>query len=307
MNIDTGVVKHARRLLVEFAYYFGDIIRTDDGNRPQLVHFQKKIEKPSLLIQFATRLGLTKGVVAYKYPHELIERCVEDKPMMNAVEKAYAFVSGNYRQGDQVTLLVYSYFDRLLDAAEMLAKHLHDGTRPGGLSRVQSKNVGDVPPGRIPIHCVAVSGLGGRSVSERNDELKSMFPPGIEHIICWGYVNGTRTCATRYDADGSTISREIYISENGGYGQWMHCTKNVIYYNEYQIPKWDDQEPVWTHKLDSSPSDVQGSLPLEATKPFGIISGSLCPRPSSLEIIKLSLFSINCDSLFPYALVVTLK
>ncbi|EUC56736.1 hypothetical protein RSOL_191950, partial [Rhizoctonia solani AG-3 Rhs1AP] len=252
MNIDAGVVKHPRRLVVSFGLGDDYMIRTDTGDRPQLVYYQDCVEKPSRLIRFATRLGL------------------KDKPMMDAVEKAYAFVSGNYRQGDQVTLLVYSYFDRLLDAAEMLAKHLHDGTRPGGLSRVQSKNVGDVPPGRIPIHCVAVSGLGGRSVSERNDELKSMFPPGIEHIICWGYVNGTRTCATRYDADGSTISREIYISENGGYGQWMHCTKNVIYYNEYQIPKWDDQEPVWTHKLDSSPSDVQGSLPLEATKPFGM-------------------------------------
>ncbi|KEP44992.1 hypothetical protein V565_333560, partial [Rhizoctonia solani 123E] len=128
------------------------MIRTNDGDRPQLVYWQDYIEKPSRLIQFATRLRLTKGVAAYQYPHWLIERCVEDKPMMDAVEKVYAFVSGNYRQGDQVTLLVDSYnYARHLDAAGMLAKHLHGGIRPGDLSRVQSKNVGDVPAGRIPI------------------------------------------------------------------------------------------------------------------------------------------------------------
>ncbi|EUC55077.1 hypothetical protein RSOL_089650, partial [Rhizoctonia solani AG-3 Rhs1AP] len=107
------------------------MIRTDDSDRPQLVHSQSYIKKPSLLIRFATRLGLTK----------------ENKPMMDAVQKAYAFVSDNYRQEDQVTLLVHSSYGRQLDAAEMLAKHLHDGIRPGDLSRVQSKNPGDVPRG----------------------------------------------------------------------------------------------------------------------------------------------------------------
>ncbi|KEP45243.1 hypothetical protein V565_297950, partial [Rhizoctonia solani 123E] len=114
------------------------MIRTDTGDRPQLVYYQDCVEKPSRLIRFATRLGL------------------KDKPMMDAVENAYAFVTGNYRQGDQVILLVRSYYGRQLDAAEMLAKHLHDGVRPGDLSKVQSKNVGDVPSGQIPIHCVAV-------------------------------------------------------------------------------------------------------------------------------------------------------
>ncbi|EUC55076.1 transmembrane protein, putative, partial [Rhizoctonia solani AG-3 Rhs1AP] len=117
------------------------------------------------------------------------------------------------------SLLVYSYPDRYLDAAEMLAKHLHDGTRPGDLSRVQSKNVGDVPLGRIPIHCVAV----------------------------W----------------------DMHL-QDGDYDQWVHCTKHVIYYDEHRIPKWDDHKPVWTHKLNSSRSDVQGGLPLEATRPFGM-------------------------------------
>ncbi|CAE6436890.1 unnamed protein product [Rhizoctonia solani] len=255
------------------------MIQTDDGNRPQLVHSQKYIERPSRLIRFATRLGLTKGVVAYKYHAWLIEHCVEDKPMMHAVEMAYAFVSSNYRQGDQVTLFVNSYYDRRLDAAEMLAKHLYDGTRPGDHSKVPSKNGRGVPSGRIPIqwseHSIPnlhLSGLGEKSsISERNDELKSRFPAGTEHIICWGYGNGSRSCATRYDVDGSTISREICISR-GNYDLvlWRHCTKNVIYFNEDMIPKWDNHEPVWTHKLDSSPSGVQGGLSSEATRPFGM-------------------------------------
>ncbi|CAE6469003.1 unnamed protein product, partial [Rhizoctonia solani] len=161
------------------------------------------------------------------------------------------------------SLFVNSHRDRYLDAAEMLAKYLHDGTRPGDLSRVQFKNVGNVPPGQIPIHCVVVGSPGGKSsVSEGNDELKSRFPPGIEHIICWGNWDVFRSCATRYDADGSMISREICISRNNDDSALrMHCIKHVIYYKEVRIPKWDDHEPVWTHKLDSSPSDVQGGLP----------------------------------------------
>ncbi|CAE6482889.1 unnamed protein product [Rhizoctonia solani] len=112
------------------------MIETEDGSRPQLVHSETYIMKPSRLIRFATRLGLT----------------IDDKPIMDAVKKTYAFVTDNYRQGDQVTLLVWSSYDGNLDTAEMLAKHLHDGTRPGDLARVQSKNVEDVPPERIPIH-----------------------------------------------------------------------------------------------------------------------------------------------------------
>ncbi|EUC53472.1 hypothetical protein RSOL_003390, partial [Rhizoctonia solani AG-3 Rhs1AP] len=207
-----------------------DMIETDDGDRPQLVHSQKYIERPSRLIRFASRLGLTKA-----------------------------------------SFLVDSYHTRNLDAAEMLAKHLHDGTRPSDLSRVQSQNEGDVSSGRIPIHCVVVSGLDKPSVSERNDELKSRLPPGIEHIMCWSYRDEFQSSATRYDADGSMISKEICISRGDDkFELRWHCTKHVIYYKEDEIPKWENHKPVWTHKLDSSPSDVQGGLPLEATKPFGM-------------------------------------
>ncbi|EUC55064.1 hypothetical protein RSOL_087100, partial [Rhizoctonia solani AG-3 Rhs1AP] len=208
MNIDAGVVKHPRRLVVHIRFFGGHMVRTYTGDRAQLVHRQEDIVKPSRLIRFATRLGLTKGVVAYKYPHWLIERCVEDKPMMDAVEQTYA--QDGFADVEIASLLVCPYYGRNLDAAEMLAKHLHDGTRPGDLLRAQSKNVGDVLPGRIP------------------------------------------------------------IQDDRGYELRPHCTKHVIYYDEDKIPKWGDHEPVWTRKLESSPSDVQSGLPLEATRPFGM-------------------------------------
>ncbi|EUC56739.1 hypothetical protein RSOL_192480, partial [Rhizoctonia solani AG-3 Rhs1AP] len=149
------------------------------------------------------------------------------------------------------------------------------------LSRVQSKNVGNVSSGRIPIHCVAVFGLGEKSgilpvfgerssVIEWNDKLRSRSPPGIKHITCWDYGIEFRNCTTRWDADGSMISREICNSgDGGGYELLQHCTKHAVYYKD-RIPQWDNHEPVWTHKLDSSPTDVQGGLPLEATRPFGM-------------------------------------
>ncbi|CAE6539282.1 unnamed protein product, partial [Rhizoctonia solani] len=247
------------------------MIETDDGDRPQLVHYRDYIEKPSRLVRLAIRVGLSKGIVANKCHLELIERCVENKPLMVAVELAYSFLSRNFRQGDQVTLFVYSNQHHYLDAAEMLAKHLHDGTRPGHLSGVQYKHGEAVSPGRIPIHCVAVWGLGEKaSISEWNDELKSRFPAGIDHIICVDYRSKFQSCATRYDADGGMISREMCISRGDSYGELRrHCTKHVIYFKEDKNSEWGSHEPVWTHKLDSSPSDVQGGLPLEATKPFG--------------------------------------
>ncbi|CAE6418462.1 unnamed protein product [Rhizoctonia solani] len=185
-----------------------DMIQTGNGDRPQLVHRQGYIEKPSRWVQFATRLGLTKGVVVYQHQKQLTERCVENKPLMDAVEKAYAFVSGNYEQGDQVVLLInsYRYQDRYLDATEMLAQHLHNGTRPND----QSKNEGEIPPGQIPIHCVAVKCISGTvSISEWNDKLRLRFPPGIEHIICWAYSSDYQSCVTRCDMQGDITSREV--------------------------------------------------------------------------------------------------
>ncbi|KDN39966.1 hypothetical protein RSAG8_08415, partial [Rhizoctonia solani AG-8 WAC10335] len=193
-----------------------DVIRTNRGNRPQLVHRQPSIKMPSRLVQFATRLRLMNG----------------NKPLMDAVAETYAFVSDNYRQGDQVILLVKPFvpIDSILDlnAAEMLAKHLHNGTRPKDLSHVQPSD-GRVPPVRIPIHGVAVEVLGRvEGIAELNDELKSRFPPGIEHIICWRYGGGYQSCATRYDVGGGMISREICIAwGDPHYEFWSNSTKHI--------------------------------------------------------------------------------
>ncbi|CAE6471291.1 unnamed protein product [Rhizoctonia solani] len=256
MNIDARDVKYPRKLVVQF-YSEGDgnMIKTDDGDRPQLVYHADNIQRPSRLVRFVARLGWTKG----------------NKMLNDAVEMAYTFVSGHYRQGDQVILLV-SYLDSSLnlDPAETLAKHLHNGTRPSNPPRAQSKSASNVPPKRIPIHCVAVYIFGEtKSIFELNEDLKSRFPTGIEHIICWAYWN-FRCCATRCDEDGGITSREIYMSSDDHNGElWRHCTKHVIYYEEF-VPPWDNHEPVWAHKLDSSPSGAQETLPLELTKPFGM-------------------------------------
>ncbi|KDN34825.1 hypothetical protein RSAG8_12123, partial [Rhizoctonia solani AG-8 WAC10335] len=39
----------------------GYMIETDKGDRPQLVHHQYSIHRPSRLVRFATCLGLTNG------------------------------------------------------------------------------------------------------------------------------------------------------------------------------------------------------------------------------------------------------
>ncbi|KDN38243.1 hypothetical protein RSAG8_09642, partial [Rhizoctonia solani AG-8 WAC10335] len=235
----------------------GDMIRTNHNDRTQLVHYQGSIKRPSRLVRFATRLGLMNG----------------NKPMMDAVAKAYAFVSDNYRQGDQVVLVVNPKYtmdsDLHLNAAEMLAKHLHDGTRPKDLSHIQPSD-GGVPPVRIPIHGVALE-VSGRveGIAELNDELKSRFPPGIEHIICWKY--GYQSCATRYDMGGGMISREICIAgDSFAYRLWINSTKHVIYFHEDEIPKWDEHKPAWTHELNSSASEAHGIISSTPTRPFGM-------------------------------------
>ncbi|CAE7146826.1 unnamed protein product [Rhizoctonia solani] len=121
-----------------------DLIKTDDGDRPQLVHKQNRIRRPSRLVRFATRLGLAKG----------------DKPVLEAVEKAYEFISRNYASGDQVILCVSTYYntkwetDPEAKAIEILARHLHDGTSPAKLADAHPGNGGNMTGSRIPIYGV---------------------------------------------------------------------------------------------------------------------------------------------------------
>ncbi|CUA76445.1 putative protein RSN1 [Rhizoctonia solani] len=252
-----GLAGSAGGLLQILPLYFG-VPTLDEGNRRQLVHETPYIEYPSLMVRFAARLGLTNG----------------NKSMMNAVESAYSFLSENYKPGDQVILYVNLYQINsvlVLKAAETLAKHLHDGTRPGDRSESQRSRGSSESPGKIPIYGVVVEVVGEtRGMGELNDELKSRFPPGIEHIICCTYDGGDRSCATRFDMTGGIVWREICISPDGDWYIGRHCTKHVIYYREDKIPKWYKGDPVWTQELDSSPGSAQDGFGWGLTKPVGM-------------------------------------
>ncbi|CAE6415853.1 unnamed protein product [Rhizoctonia solani] len=192
---------------------------------------------------------------------------------MNAVESAYSFLSGNYKPGDQVILCAFSGAldsDCHLKAAETLAKHLHDGTRPGDRSGSQPNSGNNKSLGKIPIYGVVARVYDQkREMCEVNDELKSRFPHGIEHIVCYTH-DDDRSCATRFDMTGGIVSREIYISPYGGWDLGTHCSKHVIYHEERLIPTWDADDPVWTQELDSSPGGAQHGHGLELTKPVGM-------------------------------------
>ncbi|KDN38251.1 hypothetical protein RSAG8_09650, partial [Rhizoctonia solani AG-8 WAC10335] len=212
LNVDPRSGEHPKKLVVLFTYYTCDMIETDEGYCPQLVHFQGQIPRPPRLVRFATRLGLTKG----NKPH------IDD-----AVAKAYMFVSRNYAPGDQVTFVAIESFheidtDPSMVAAITLAKHLHNGTRPDGLSKVQSGNAGDVPARRIPIHSVVVTVWDEiETFFVWNDELRSKFPPGIGHLVCCASVSkGSSSCSTTYESDGSVVSREICISPDTHWYDW---------------------------------------------------------------------------------------
>ncbi|CAE6480664.1 unnamed protein product [Rhizoctonia solani] len=123
------------------------MLQTDIGNRPQLVHRQPYITKPSGWVRLAIRLRLTKG----------------NKSLIDAVENTYRWISQNYRQGDHVTLVVISRSemdtDPHLNAVAILVKYLYKYTHTLNVSKVQAENEGDVPPGRIPIYSIAVQGM----------------------------------------------------------------------------------------------------------------------------------------------------
>ncbi|CAE6442123.1 unnamed protein product [Rhizoctonia solani] len=135
------------------------------GNRPQLVHHQPYITKPSGWVRLAIRLGLTKG----------------SKLLINAVENSYKWISHNYRQGDQVAS-VAEFFEGTwlanvelaslvaisrseidtephLNAAAILVNHIYKNKHAFHVSKVQARNGGNMPSGRIPIYSIAVQGM----------------------------------------------------------------------------------------------------------------------------------------------------
>ncbi|CAE6413913.1 unnamed protein product [Rhizoctonia solani] len=110
------------------------------------------------------------------------------------------------------------------------------------------------------------------SMSGWNDELKCRFPPGIEHIVCYNWeVGNERACWTRFGADGSLMSRQIFLCPKYlELEMWIHCTKHFIYHQEGKIPKWDKHEPVWTRELGSGASGSGGGVVAEGVKPAGM-------------------------------------
>ncbi|CAE6446336.1 unnamed protein product, partial [Rhizoctonia solani] len=153
----------------------------------------------------------------------------------------------------------------------------HDGTSPADRSNPKPRNAGGTAKKRIPIHGVAVHvqyGSNVDSMSGWNDELKCRFPPGIEHIVCYNWeVRNEQGCWTRFGADGSMMSRQIFLCPKYlGSAMWIHCTKHFIYYEEGKIPKWDELEPVWTRELRSgaSGSGGGGGVVAEGVKPAGM-------------------------------------
>ncbi|CAE7058249.1 unnamed protein product [Rhizoctonia solani] len=259
-NLTAG--KPSRRLVVWFGTVPYHLVKADCGHRPQLVYHQSSIKPPSRLARFATRLRLVK----------------ENKPLLDAVKNAYRFIANNYTPGDQVILVAWHYASLLLDldhtvrVFELLAKHLHDRTRPGNLFDLQSDNQRDISASRIPIYAVAVGGVQMQSHSAWSDRLKSRFPPGIEHIICWNYRHDTFfSSSTAYNPDGFVISREICISgDDTGYKLARGITKHILYYKQKSSPEWEKRQPVWIHVLDSTSCEPSEVVPSESEKPAGM-------------------------------------
>ncbi|CAE6404463.1 unnamed protein product [Rhizoctonia solani] len=246
-----------------------------EGNRQQLVHITPRVERTSLMVRFAARLGLTRG----------------NKSMMNAVEGAYSFVSGSYKPGDQVMFVTTSWWEHDLAnvvlasltpniwRVQSLIQHVHyvddteqhDGTRPDDRSESHPSSGNNESPGKIPIYGVVVGvDYETRQMCEVNDELKSRFPPGVEHIVCWTLFGRERSCATRFDMTGGIVWREICITLDVGWDLRIHCTKHVIYWEERWIPKWDKVNLVWTQELNSFSGGAQDGLGWGLTKPVGM-------------------------------------
>ncbi|CAE6423872.1 unnamed protein product, partial [Rhizoctonia solani] len=187
-----------------------------------------------------------------------------------AVAKADKFISENYQAGDDIILIANNFCenDRAIDAASILARHLHDGTHPHDLSKKRPNSGGDVPSGRIPIYCVVVSFWDSpKDISVLNNELRSWFPPGIEHLVSYvQYENGASACSTTLDWDSSIISREIYFfPHKSDWRVLIYATKHVVHYNPDHIPKWDQHNSVWSHI-----SNTPLGGPSESVRPVGM-------------------------------------
>ncbi|CAE6497937.1 unnamed protein product [Rhizoctonia solani] len=239
------------------------MVQDDQGDRPQLVHKQR-IHPLSRLDRHLFHLRIKRR---------------NQRNNDQAIADAHRFVTRNYRSGDQVILLAEPHHgDHVTKPMEILARHLHDGTTPSEPSKAQLGGGNNALGQEIPIHAVAVLGWCGsvESVILFQDELKSRFPPEIEHIICCGTMGFRYSCwSTLFDSDGSMISREISTYDVGFvHVCHIHTTKDVVYYKPQYLPNWERQQPAWTKVLDSPPSGILENLPLSA-QPAGIYQQEL--------------------------------
>ncbi|CAE6417275.1 unnamed protein product [Rhizoctonia solani] len=242
MNENTAAAS-PRRLVVYFHNWSGPtvlpdhMIQDDEGDRPQLVHTDQihhppsppSPPDPSLLDRLLMLLGRTL------LPSKASENVKEENDP--AIADAHRFVTRNYRSGDQVmfvtghslevslglisifSLLTYQFWtaDHVMKAMEILAQHLHNGTTPGEPYN-PLPGAGNCAPGRrIPIYAVAAISCNGSTerICETNDELKSIFPPGIEQIISYDWSHSeSRSCSTVFNLEGGIISREVSMYDS---------------------------------------------------------------------------------------------
>ncbi|CAE6522777.1 unnamed protein product [Rhizoctonia solani] len=164
----------------------------------------------------------------------------------------------------------------------------HDGTSPTNPSGARARKGRDISACQIPIYAFAVGGEDYiQSISTWNNGLKSRlavaafhchhssrpirFPPGIEHVICWGYDDDFRSCSTTYDRDGSAISREIRFSKSDiTYKQVMDITKHVISYEQGSIPTLEEFQLIWAQVLDTPSCKSPDIVLPELEKPAGM-------------------------------------
>ncbi|CAE6486365.1 unnamed protein product [Rhizoctonia solani] len=259
------------------------MIKDDKGDRPQLVHRQRIPRPPSPPSlpppPRPSRLERLWGRLGRKPPPSKVSEDVKQEMAKvkqsnaQAIASAHGFVTYNYQSGDQVILLPQqsSGGGHVVEAMEILARHLHNGTTPGEPSEAQPEREENTPGRQIPIYAVAEIcrwwNSPTESVSVTNDGLKSRFPPGIEHIICCQRsFPEARSCSTEFDLDGGVISREISMHDtaNIAHHTEIRTTKHIIYYKPESIPDWDTEKPIWTKELDSSPNGIPRNSPSSA-------------------------------------------
>ncbi|CAE6428500.1 unnamed protein product [Rhizoctonia solani] len=192
-------IKRPRKLVVLFnadkvddSWLMERIIQSDQSDRPQLVHRQpvqqseiyrqKSVENPSGIHHFFIRMKLNQRSTRIKPSPSTASLALERprSPIDEAVWEAYNFITCSYKPGDDVILLVNTWTDSLsggeyqLKAAQVLARHLHYGTRPSDPSEFPYESGDNVTGKLIPIHCVGIISPGTTgSISGWSDQLKS--------------------------------------------------------------------------------------------------------------------------------------